>query len=265
MPPQTDSPATPVPWEVAEAVAGAVARLQPRRIAIVGDADGRLAQAIAEASDALCLGIQQCDVDDLHPVDCLVWTPGTPMPTAAARRSLLAVAGRALGDIIVCEMVAPGQGLGDRLLAAVDPDRTRVRCGVKTDDEEAPVDAHGATCLLRAVEPDSQWVVATAAAWRFLPDAELARDGFVRRLQRLAPAEIVMTCRRIRSRFDTAHELVVLGMEELARRGDDFGLAQLQRELSVLCDTPPSVRARAHTILIARRAAQDEAAYGLAV
>lgn len=261
---QTRAPATQVPWEVAEAVAAAVARLAPRRVAIVGDPDGRISQAISEASDAQCLGIAQCDIDDLHPVDCLVWTPGAPLPAAAARRSLLAVAGRALGDIVVCEPVCPGQGLGPKALSAIDPQRQTVRGG--EDQEASPEERLRAPARAGGDEESERaWTIATAAAWRFLPDAELARDGFVSRLGRLAPAEIVMTCRRIRSRFDTAFELVVLGMQELARRGDDFGLAQLQRELLLIADPPPSMRTQAQAIMSRRRTELDESAYGIAV
>ncbi len=233
-------PATPVPWVVAETVALKVATLQPRRVAIVPD-DPRLDQAVNDANTELGLDACLCPIDGPDTVDLLVWVSARGRPRAGARRDLLQHVARSTGDVIVCERVVDGHGLGADVLSRIDAGARRLATDEIEDDDfgvrtrkpwEAPV----------------LWLVAEAAAWRFLSDAEMARSGFIRRLPRMSAAQMVMACRRILSRFDTAHELLVLALSELVRRRDVDGVHAVMRELGLRPEAPRSMRRRAEDL-----------------
>lgn len=232
---------TPVPWVVAETVALKVATLRPKRVAVTPD-DARLRQAVMDASSELALDIALCEVDEGMPVDLLVWRSLPDRPTVGARQDLLARAGRSRGDIVICERIVDAQGLGGDVLAAIDPHIKHLATD-EVDDEAFGVRER------KSWEAPTQWVVAEAAAWRFLTDAEMARGGFLRRLSRMSSAEMVMTCRRILSRFDCAHELLMIALRELVVRRDTEGAEQLRRELRLHPGAAPSVQHRAAELL----------------
>lgn len=238
-----ESPVTPVPWAVAEAVAVKVATLQPRSVAVVPE-DPRLCRAVQDASVELGLGAKLTDIAEGPPVDLLVFQAAPARPTAGARIDLLHDVGRSIGDVVLCERLVDGCGLGGGVLAHIDPSLRRLEIDEVDDAVEG-------TRARKPWEPPTYWVVAEAAAWRFLTDAELARSGFVRRLPRLSAAQMVMTARRILSRFDTAHELLLLSLRELSARGDLEGMEAVMREIRLHPEAAPSIRRRAADMLAA--------------
>lgn len=232
---------TPVPWIVAETVALKVATLQARRVAIV-PGDVRLTHAVDDATAELSLDTCICDIDGSQTVDLLVWVSSPQRPTAGARMDLLQYVARSTGEVIVCERVVDGYGLGASVLSRIDPGLRRLA----TDEIDG--DAIGARTR-KPWEAPVLWVVAEAAAWRFLTDAEMARSGFVRGLARMSTAQMVMACRRILSRFDTAHELLVLALTELVRRRDMEGVHSVMRELALHPEAPRSMTHRAQDLV----------------
>lgn len=231
----------PVPWIVAETVALKVATLGPRRVA-VADSDPRLVRAVQDANTELTLGAKLCDLDAPEPVDLLVWVSSSRRPTVGARQDLLASVQRSTGDVILCERIVAGYGLGADVLSRIDPAARRLATD-EIEDEAFGVRAR------KPWEAPVLWVVAQAAAWRFLADAEMARSGFCRRLPRMSAAQMVMTCRRILSRFDTAHELLVLALAEVVRRGDVEGAHAIRRELGLHPNAARSIVSRAADLI----------------
>ena len=242
----------PVPWVVAESVALDVVTLRPSLVSVVPP-DPRLDRAVSDAVDELGLDTALVDYDVVPLVEMLVWVVDPTRPTAGARQDLLAAAARCTGDVIICEQVISGHGIGNDVLTDIDP-AARSHETDEVRDPELGVRAR------KAWEPAARWVVARSAAWRFLSDAEMARAGFVRRLPRMPAAEMVMTCRRVLSRYDTAHELLLMSLEEVVRRGDREGIQAVAREVALHPEAPRSIRYRASTVLTTNhyeRVAQD--------
>ena len=235
-------PCGPVPWVIAEAVALEVVALQPDLATIVPP-DERLHHSVSEAITELDLDTTMVDDHESGPlVDLMVWVGDPTRPTAGARQDLLGAAARCVGDVVICEQVISGHGIGGRMLAEIDP-HARFEQTDEFRDPDLGVRPR------QPWEPPARWVMARAAAWRFLSDAEMARAGFVRRLPRMPPAEMVMTCRRVLSRYDTAHELLLLSLEEVVRRGDRDGIAAVARELALHPEAPRGVLRRASSML----------------
>jgi hypothetical protein len=213
-----------VPWLVAEAVLLELTRLRPATVHLLRDAGRRIARHLeaADADDELWTL-----VEGVPPArcSCAVWIGDGATASVDARAEVLALAAATDHDVLLCEPIAPGTGVGLHLLRAIDPTLTEI-----VTDELG--DGHERTRERKPWEPRAKWVVAHARAWRFESEAELARDGFIARLPRMTPAQILLSVRRILARYGRAHELMLLAIEELVRRGDQPGASMVWDELA---------------------------------
>lgn len=233
----------PVPWVVAEGVSLDVVTHRPRLVSVAPH-DPRLHKALVAAIEELELDTTLVEHEGGPLVELLVWVVDPTRPTAGARQDLLAAAVRSRGDVIICEQVISGHGIGSGVLSEIDP-QARTHQTDEFRDPELGIRPR------KAWEPPARWIVARSAAWRFLSDAEMARAGFVRRLPRMPAAEMVMTCRRVLSRYDTAHELLLMSLQEVVRRGDREGINAVIRELALHPEAPRTITHRASALLAA--------------
>lgn len=210
-----------VPWLVAEAVLLRLVKLRPQSLRIVRDGGRRIARHLdaAEPDDD-----PWCIVDGDAKSSCLVWISDAVSASNDARVEVLELAKQVDHDVLLCESIVPGTGVGLHLLRAIDPGLTEI-----STDELA--DGPDRTRERKPWEPRAKWVVAHACAWRFEAEAELARDGFVARLPRMSAAQILLATRRILARFERAHELYLLAIEELLGRNDLDGARMIFDEL----------------------------------
>jgi len=176
-------------------------------------------------------------------VDAVVSVEDALDPAALCRHRLLARASSARDLVVMCEPHEPGRGVGRTMLRSIDPGASQLRC------DEVP-DGIGGTRMRTEVEPPGVWFVASAAAWRFANGAESVRDGFMRRLPRMRPEQIVMGIRRILGRWPYAFELFALAATELAHRGDEAGVQRLRGELTLHPEAPRWVQARLREALV---------------
>lgn len=210
-----------MPWLVAEAVLLRLVKLRPQSLRMVRDGGRRIARHLDAAEpedDAWSI------VDGDARSSCLVWISDGVSASYDARAEVLELAKQADHDVLLCESIVPGTGVGLHLLRAIDPGLTEI-----STDELA--DGPDRTRERKPWEPRAKWVVAHARAWRFEAEAELARDGFVARLPRMSAAQIVLTIRRILVRFERAHELFLLAIDELVARNDLEGARMIEGEL----------------------------------
>ncbi|MCR9161229.1 MAG: hypothetical protein ACE37F_12795 [Nannocystaceae bacterium] len=224
------------PWPVAEAIALRLARHQARIVRVDAQASRRrLTRVLPEAAVAgaleLAAGERPCSVDAVVSIEDAL------EPAPLCRQRLLERASAATDVVIMCEPNEPGRGVGRTMLRAIDPGVSVLRC------DEVP-DGIGGTRMRTEVEAPQTWFVASAAAWRFCDGAESIRDGFLRRLARMRPEQMVMGVRRILGRFPYAYELFVLAGAELANRSDDAGVQRLRGELTLHPGAPAWVLAR---------------------
>jgi hypothetical protein len=224
------------PWPVAEAIALRLARHQARVVRVdAGMSRRRVSRVLPEAATdgtlELAAGERPASVDAVVSVEDML------DPAPLCRQRLLERAAAARDVVIMCEPNEPGRGVGRTMLRAIDPGVSQLRC------DEVP-DGIGGTRMRTEVEAPEVWFVASAAAWRFSDGAESVRDGFLRRLARMRPEQIVMGIRRILGRFPYAFELFALAATELAHRSDDAGVQRLRGELTLHPDAPGWVHAR---------------------
>ncbi len=232
------------PWPVAEAIALRLARHRVRTVRIDAEASRRrVARVLPEAAPAeAALRIEPgCD---LHSVDAVVSVEDGLDPAGLCRQRLLLRAEAARDLVVMCEPHEPGRGVGRSMLRAIDPGASQLRC------EEVP-DGIGGTRMRTEVEAPGVWLVASAAAWRFLDGAESARDGFRRRLPRMRSEQIVMSIRRALARWPHAFELFTLAATELGHRQDSAGLQRLRGELTLSPQAPSWVSLRIREALVA--------------
>ncbi|HET6583334.1 MAG TPA: hypothetical protein VFG69_07800 [Nannocystaceae bacterium] len=222
-----------VPWIVAEQIALELATRRPTTVHVTRDPGGRIHR--------------QLEPDDGEPalpwtwvaergaaIDCLLWVGDGCTASADARADVLALAPSCTDVVLLVEPLVPGNGLGLHLLRAIDP-------GLRLLVSDEVTDGADRTRERKPWEPAPRWAVAVVRAWRFDPDAEIARDGFRARLPRMGAAEIVVAARRVLARFPRAHELLALGAAALVQRGDLDGARIVAAELECLADAPPSL------------------------
>ncbi len=228
---------SPVPWRVVESVLLGLSRLQPASLRITRDPGGRLLRHLA----APLPGEPPMDVHmfpggpSCAAVSCVAWIGDGDTASAEARREVVAHALHCAHEIVLCEPVVPGCGVGLHMLRAIDPHALEL-----LTDEVGAGPEH--TRERRPWEPLARWIVATAAAWRFGDHAELARDGFIARLDRMTPAQMILAARRVLTRFPRAHELLLLAIDALCIRGDEHGARLVWNELSHHDDAAPVLR-----------------------
>lgn len=215
---------SPVPWLAVETVLLGLSRFRPPTVQISRDPGDRITRHLRLASQddpqsALL------DAANEGPVSCFVWIGDGIGATDDARREVVTRSRSCDHDLLLVEPVVPGCGIGLHMLRAIDPGAVEI-----VTDEVG--DGPDRTRERRPWEPCARWIVAFAAAWRFADHAELARDGFVARLDRMTSAQMVLAARRVLARFPNAHEVLLLAIEELARRGDESGAQQLWNELA---------------------------------
>ncbi len=217
-------PTSAAPWLVAEAVLLRLVQLRPSSLHLVRDGGRRIARHLdaAEPEDE-----PWTIVDGMPPArcSCLVWISDGVSASADARDEVLALAQHVDHDVLLCEVIMPGTGVGLHLLRAIDPTLSEIA----TDELS---DGNDRTRERKPWEPRAKWVVAHARAWRFEPEAELARDGFIARLPRMSAPQILLTIRRVLARFPRAHELFLLAIDELCGRGDEAGAQLVWDELA---------------------------------
>jgi len=232
-----------VPWIVAEAIALEILGQRPASVHVHRDPGDRILRQLAPAAGEPALPWQWPLAADPD-ADCTVWVGDGCTSTLVARTEVLASAARCRDLVVLCEPLAPGVGLGLSLLRAIDPD-TRI---VVTDEV---TDGPDRTRERKPWEPSPRWALARARAWRFDADAELAREGYLGRLGRMDAGQILVAARRVLARFARAHEVLLLGVVELVRRGDPDGAAPLLAELERDTDVAPSILAAARRSWIA--------------
>ncbi len=214
---------SPVPWLAVEAVLLALSRLGPASVALTRDPGNRVARHLRDvAPDEPSVVLVEASCPQR--VACVVWIGDGVTATADARVDVVAHASRCEHDVLLCEPIVPGAGVGLQMLRAID-----VRAVEVITDEIG--DGPERTRECRPWEPKARWIVAVASAWRFGDHAELARDGFVARLRRMTPEQMVLAARRVLARFPKAYEVFLLAIEELSRRGDESGTRQMWNEL----------------------------------
>jgi len=224
------------PWPVAEAIALRLARHQVRVVRLDAEASrSRLTRVLPEA--ATDAPVSLVDGGEPQSVDAIVSVEDTLDPAGLCRQRLLERAQSARDLVVMCEPHEPGRGVGRSMLRSIDPGASQMYC------DEVP-DGIGGTRTRTEVEAPGIWLVASAAAWRFSDGAESVRDGFLKRLPRMRPEQMVMGVRRVLSRWPFAFELYVLAGLELAHRGDANGLQRLQGELTLYDHAPRWVHAR---------------------
>lgn len=236
-------PPSAVPWLVAEAILLRLTQLQPPSVHVCRDQGERIVRHLRAADPEESLPWRIVD-DPNARVSCVVWVGDGVTAAADARAEVLAIADRCDHDLLMCEPLAPGCGIGLPLLRAIDPDLREIET-----DEVA--DGPGRTRERKPWEPRGRWAVAHTSAWRFEGDAELAREGFVARLSRISSAEMLLAARRVLARFPRGHELLVLAIAELARRRDEAGARMLAGEFKLHPGAAPSHLAAARQILLA--------------
>jgi hypothetical protein len=155
---------------------------------------------------------------------------------------VLALAPSCQDIVLLCEPLVPGNGLGLHLLRAIDPALRQIVTDEVTEGSDR-------TRERKPWEPAARWVLASVRAWRFDADAELARSGFVARLSRMTAMEMIVVARRLLARFPRAHEVLVLAIHELVRRGDLDSAKGVAGELEVCTDAAPSLTIEARRAL----------------
>lgn len=224
------------PWPVAEAIALRLARHRVQVVRLDAEASrSRLTRVLPEAATDAPVSLAPGDAP--HSVDAVVSVEDVLEPAGLCRQRLLERASHARDLVVMCEPHEPGRGVGRSMLRAIDPGASQLRC------DEVP-DGIGGTRMRTEVEAPGIWLVASAAAWRFSEGAESVRDGFLRRLPRMRPEQMVMGVRRVIARWPFAFELFVLAGLELAHRGDPTGIERLQGELGLHEHAPRWVHVR---------------------
>ena len=233
---------SPVPWLAVEAVLLGLSRTQPASLQFTRDPGDRITRHLRDpvAGEALP---RILDAADPGRASCCVWIGDGVTPTAEARVEVVARAARCDHELLLCEPVVPGCGIGLHMLRAIDPHAIEI-----VTDEIG--DGPDRTRERRPWEPQARWIVAMAAVWRFADHAELARDGFLARRGRMAPAPMVLAVRRILARFPNAHELLLLAIDELCSRQDEAGARLLWNELLLHGADAGSVRHRARACIL---------------
>ncbi len=236
------------PWPVAEAIALRLARYGVRTVRIDAEASRtRVARVLPEAAPK---GASLRVEDGLGPysVDAVVSVEDGLDPAGLCRQRLLERVGAARGLVVMCEPHEAGRGVGRTMLRAIDPGASQLRC------DEVP-DGIGGTRMRTEVEAPGVWLVASAAAWRFLDGAETVRDGFRRRLPRMQGEQILTSIRRALARFPFAFELFALAAADLGHRHDVLGLERLRGELTLHPAAPAWVLQRVREAMVANGAA----------
>ncbi len=235
-------PPSAVPWLAAEAILLRLTQLQPPSVYVCRDQGERIVRHLRAADPDESVPWQIVR-DSAARTSCVVWVGDGVTASADARTEVLAIARNCDHDLLMCEPLAPGCGIGLSLLRAIDPKMLEIET-----DEVA--DGPGRTRERKPWEPRGRWAVAHASAWRFEGNAELAREGFIARLPRMSVAEMVLDVRRLLSRFPRGHELLVLAIAELARRRDEDGARQLAGEFKLQPGAAPSHLAAARRTLL---------------
>jgi hypothetical protein len=231
------------PWPVAEAIALRLARHQVTAVRVDAEASlRRVARVLPEAAST-GQGIQLLAGDAPYSVDAVVSVEDALEPAPLCRQRLLTRAASARDLVVMCEPHEPGRGVGRSMLRSIDPGASQFRC------DEVP-DGIGGTRMRTEVEAPGEWLVASAAAWRFQDGAEPVRDGFLRRLPRMRTEQIVMGIRRVLGRWPHAFELFGLGGVELAHRDDASGVERLRGELTLHPHAPRWVHTRLREALL---------------
>ena len=231
------------PWPVAEAIALRLARHQVSTVRVEADASRRRILRVLPEASTRAASLQVEPGTGPYSVDAVVSVEDTLDPAPLCRQRLLERAQAARDLVVMCEPHEPGRGVGRGMLRAIDPGASQLRC------DEVP-DGIGGTRMRTEVEPPGEWFVAAAAAWRFQDGAEPIRDGFLRRLPRMRPEQIVMGIRRILGRWPYAFELFALGATELAHRNDSAGVDRLRGELTLHPHAPAWVRGRIREAMV---------------
>ena len=230
-----------VPWIVAEAIALELATRRPTSVHVTRDPAARIRRQlepdVGEAETAWSwLATPE------RGMDCLLWVGDGCTPALDARAEVLALAPACHDLVLLCEPLVPGNGLGLHLLRAIDP-------GLRQLVTDEVTDGPDRTRERKPWEPSPRWVLASVRAWRFDADAELARAGFLARLPRMTSVEMIVVARRLLARFPRAHEVLLLAIHELVRRGDGEGARSAGAELELCGDAAPSLAAEARRAL----------------
>jgi hypothetical protein len=224
-----------VPWPVVETVGLRLARHEVRTVSVRGDQSGRIATAVS---------IDGVELRGDGSVDAIVCVGDGLAPHLLARAHVLECGAESHGEVIVVEPSVPGTGLGLSMLRTIDPLVTLLTC------DELP-DGIGGTRQRKPWEAAMTWIVGELAAWRLAPGAEQVRAGFRARLPRMRVPEIILACRRIGLRFESADEVFALAAEELGRRGDVEGVRAVMGELEIGRAPVPGVKGRVRRALVA--------------
>ncbi len=223
--------AGPMPWLVVESLLLRLFRLAPASLYVARDPGARLRRHLEQPEGPTLADALQGDAA----LDCGVWVGDGVAACSDARAELVALARCCRHDLLICEPVVPGCGIGLHMVRAIDPELSEIATEELADGPER-------TRERRPWEPGARWLVAHVRPWRFEGDAELAREGFVARLPRMAAAEMILAARRVLARHPRAFELLLLGIEALLQRDDESGARALWHELACHGEAAGSVR-----------------------
>lgn len=231
-----------VPWIVAESIALELATRRPASVHVTRDPAARIRRQLdpVEGEPAMPWVWLPAPVRGM---ECVLWVGDGCTASLDARAEVLRLADECSDLVVLVEPLVPGNGLGLPLLRAIDPAlRLLVTDEVTAGDER--------TRDRKPWEPAPRWAVATVRAWRFDGDAELARTSWLARLPRMTAPDMLLVARRVLVRFPRAHEVLLLGVHELVRRGDIDGATVLTGELELSPEAPRSLVAEARRAVL---------------
>ncbi len=231
-----------MPWIVAETIALDLATRRPLSVHVTRDPGARIRRQLDPVDGEPAMPWAWLPTASPG-MECLLWVGDGCTASVDARAEVLRLAADCSDVVMLVEPLVPGNGLGLPLLRAIDPALQLLVVDEVTDGDERTRDR-------KPWEPAPRWAIATVRAWRFDGDAELARTSWIGRLPRMGAPEMLLVARRVLVRFPRAHEVLLLGVHELVRRGDLEGAKSLTGELELSPAAPRSLVAEARRAVL---------------